>query len=199
MVWNYTEQILRFTFVIYALGIPCLQQAVIVFKCIQYTTKHENEPEIFPVWADVIWWLIVAGAIISIPVWCLGYICYKGGARFDLLFVLILLLFFSFHCSNIKNNENCFNYPNSKQSRKYVFSLANTVDKTLFYILFYYHYWYNTRERYQCVLYIFIAYILICCLPIYLSKYKTMNLAYVAAIRGVKNSLYKALLMNRTE
>lgn len=86
---------------IYIMRIPCLPQAVIVFKCVQYTTKHESDPEIFPVWADVIWWLIVAGAIISIPVWFLGYICYRGGARFDLLFVLILL-FFSFHCSNVK-------------------------------------------------------------------------------------------------
>ncbi|XP_052813847.1 sodium- and chloride-dependent glycine transporter 1-like isoform X2 [Mya arenaria] len=53
--------------------------AVILFRSIQYETKHFANPEVFPVWADVIWWLIVTGSLISIPAWFLGYGYRHGG------------------------------------------------------------------------------------------------------------------------
>ncbi|XP_052814303.1 sodium- and chloride-dependent glycine transporter 1-like [Mya arenaria] len=58
---------------------PLCLLAVIVFKCIQYQPKHETDGDIYEPWADAIWWLIVIGAIIMIPLWFCIFFCWKGG------------------------------------------------------------------------------------------------------------------------
>lgn len=60
---------------------PLCLLAVIVFKAIQYETKHHEDPVVFPKWADAVWWLIVLAPIVCIPFWFISYFCYKGGAR----------------------------------------------------------------------------------------------------------------------
>jgi len=54
-------------------------QAVTIFKAIQYEPKNVTSPDIYPKWADVIWWLITIFAIISIPLWFLVDFCINGG------------------------------------------------------------------------------------------------------------------------
>lgn len=58
-------------------------QGVIVFKCIQYKPKSVTDAKIFPMWADIIWWMIVAAAIIMIPLWFIAYYCLHDGCRYD--------------------------------------------------------------------------------------------------------------------
>ncbi|KAL4217326.1 hypothetical protein ACF0H5_023777 [Mactra antiquata] len=65
----------------WALFTPLCLLAVIVFKCVQYEPKHETDPDVFPWWADAIWWLIVMASIICIPAWFIIYLCYNGGCR----------------------------------------------------------------------------------------------------------------------
>ncbi|XP_060608384.1 sodium- and chloride-dependent glycine transporter 1-like isoform X2 [Ruditapes philippinarum] len=60
---------------------PLCLLAVIVFKCIQYKTKHEEDPGVFPQWADVIWWLIVLTPVLCIPFWFLAYFFRNGAWR----------------------------------------------------------------------------------------------------------------------
>lgn len=53
--------------------------AVIIFKSYQYTPESVTEPEIYPVWADLIWWMIVAFSICTVPVWFIAHTCVNGG------------------------------------------------------------------------------------------------------------------------
>ncbi|XP_053385805.1 sodium- and chloride-dependent glycine transporter 1-like [Mercenaria mercenaria] len=79
------RKITKFSFVYFGpmwmLVTPLCLLAVIVFKCIQYTPKHEEDSEVFPKWADAIWWLIVLAPIVCIPIWFLAYFFRKGGWR----------------------------------------------------------------------------------------------------------------------
>ncbi|KAH3750888.1 hypothetical protein DPMN_185424 [Dreissena polymorpha] len=53
--------------------------AVIIFRCIQYEPLSVTTPDIFPAWADAIWWLIVIACFIAIPALFFVKFCKNGG------------------------------------------------------------------------------------------------------------------------
>ncbi|XP_052235205.1 sodium- and chloride-dependent glycine transporter 1-like [Dreissena polymorpha] len=60
---------------------PLCLLGIIVFKCIQYKPESVTNAKIYPMWADVIWWMITAATIIMIPLWFIAYYCLHDGCR----------------------------------------------------------------------------------------------------------------------
>ncbi|KAK3607761.1 hypothetical protein CHS0354_040666 [Potamilus streckersoni] len=65
----------------FLMGLPMTLQAVIVFKILQYQPYYVTNGAVFDKWADAIGWLVVAAALLPIPVWFLGYYFVMGGYR----------------------------------------------------------------------------------------------------------------------
>nr|WLN44356.1 ORPHAN1 [Sinonovacula rivularis] len=85
MMLGYSSVIKTFTSIsfyffapMWCLVTPLCLLAVIIFRGIQYQTLHFESPTVYPEWADALWWLVTLFPILSIFVWFLVYLCYKG-------------------------------------------------------------------------------------------------------------------------